>query len=182
MREENRYGLWEKHYFVLVKFGYVLLMAMYFLLSSGSAYRVNALMLALAALCACVMVFYETILRGNWRRWLLAGEFACMLMGMKWVGNGFVVLLPVVVSDAVSLFNLPNYLFSASLVGMLATDDKFTYLMLCLLTCVIYWQHSGIILPYLKSARQYEEQERRLKDSIERSAADFKSESGRHSG
>ena len=176
MREENDSGLWEKHYFVLVKFGYVLLMAAYMILHSANESRVNAFTLAIAALSACVMAIYETIARRNLKGWLLAGEFACVLLGMKFCGSGFAVLLPVAVCDAVSFFSLPPYLFSLSLIGMLTTGDKFTYLMLCLLTSVIYWQHSGMILRYRQSAEQYEEQELRLKDSIETSAAAFKSE------
>ena len=52
--------LWEKHYFVFVKFGYVLLMSAYILLHSESAYRGGALTLAVAALCACVVAVFET--------------------------------------------------------------------------------------------------------------------------
>ena len=176
MREENDSGLWEKHYFVLVKFGYVLLMAVYLILQGGNESRVNAFTLAAAALAACVMSIYETVGRRKWQGWLLAGELACVLLGMKFCGSGFVVLLPVAICDAVSFFQLPPYFFSVSLIGMLTTDDKFTCLMLCLLTSVIYWQHSGMILRYRQSAFQYEEQERRLKDSIENSAAAFQNE------
>ena len=65
---------------------------------------------------------------------------------------------------------------AVSLIGMVMTYDKFTYLLLCLLTSVIYWQHSGMILKYRKSAEDYEEQELQLKNSIESSAADYKDE------
>ena len=176
MREEKHSGLWEKHYFVLVKFGYVLLMAVYLILHVGKGSRVNAFTLAIAAMTACVMVIFETIGRGKRQGWLMAGEFACVLLGMRFGGSGFIVLLPMAVCDAVIRLRLPYYLMSVSLVGIAWTEDLFTYIMLCLLTAVIYWQHGGIILPYQKSARRYEEQELQLKDSIESSAADFKDE------
>ena len=117
MREENDSGLWEKHYFVLVKFGYVLLMAVYLILQGGNESRVNAFTLAAAALAACVMSIYETVGRRKWQGWLLAGELACVLLGMKFCGSGFVVLLPVAICDAVSFFQLPPYFFSVSLIS-----------------------------------------------------------------
>lgn len=168
--------LWEKHYFVFVKFGYVLLMSAYILLHSESAYRGGALTLAVAALCACVVAVFETTGQKKRRILLLAAEFVCVMLGMKFGGSGFVVLLPVVISDGVSLFKLPSYLFFVSFIGLVMTHDRFTYLLLCLLTAVIYWQHSGMILKYRKSAENYEEQELQLKNSIETSAADFQNE------
>ena len=62
MSDDNKHfsGLLEKHYFVFVKFGYVLLMSAYILLHSESAYRGGALTLAVAALCACVVAVFET--------------------------------------------------------------------------------------------------------------------------
>ena len=145
MRDENlRFSeIWEKHYFVFVKYGYVLLMAAYLLMNSESANRGNALTLAAAALCACVMAVYETARQKKRRILLLGAEWAAVLLGMKLCGSGFAVLLPVIVSDAVCLLQLPSYLFCCSLIGLVSIDDKFTYLMLCLLTTVIYWQHSA---------------------------------------
>ena len=168
--------LWEKHYFVLVKFGYVLLMAAYMMLHSEIAYRDNVLTLAAVAVCACVMTVYETKKKKKRQILLLFAEFACVVLGMKWCDGAFIVLLPVAVSDAVSFLNGPFFLFSLSLIGILITGDPFTYLLLCLLTSVIYWQHSGMILKYRKSAENYEEQELQLKNSIETSAADFQNE------
>ena len=86
------------------------------------------------------------------------------------------VLLPTVICDAVCLLQWQSYWLLAPVAGMAAADEKFTYLMLCLLTAVIYWQHSCMILRYRQSAERYEEQELRLKDSIESSAAEFKDE------
>ena len=64
MNENLRFSeIWEKHYFVFVKFGYVLLMAAYLLMNSESANRGIALTLAVAALCTCVMAVYETAKR-----------------------------------------------------------------------------------------------------------------------
>lgn len=178
MRDENfrMSELWEKHYFVFVKFGYVLLMAAYMMLHSENAYRGKVLTLLTAAFCTCFISVYETISRKSEKHLLLAAEWVCVLMGMKLCGSGFAVLLPVIVSDAVCLLQLPSYLFCCSLIGLVSIDDKFTYLMLCLLTTVIYWQHSGMILRYRKYARNYEEQELQLKNSIETSAADFRNE------
>ena len=168
--------VWEKHYFVFVKFGYVLLMAAYMMLHGGSDYRHQAFTLAMAAVCACVMAVYETAAEKRRQYLLLAAEWACVMLGMKWCGGGFIVLLPVAVSDAVCLLPLPPYLLPVSLIGLGMTRDKFTYLLLCLLTAVIYWQHSGMILKYRKSAENYEEQEQQLKTSMETSAADFQNE------
>ena len=167
--------LWEKHYFIFVKLGYVLLMAAYMLLHSEIAYRSNVLTLAMAAVCSFVMAVYETTASPK-RYGLMVAETVCVLAGIKYCGGGFTVLLPVAIGDAVSVLRLPPYLFALSLIGMLAVGDKFTYLMICLLTAVIYWQHTGIILRYRKSAVNYEEQELQLKNSIETSAADFQNE------
>lgn len=177
MNETLRFSeIWEKHYFVFVKFGYVLLMAAYLLMNSESANRGNALTLALAALCTCVMAVYETVKKKQRRLLLLGAEFAFAVLGMRLCDSAFLMLLPVAVCDAVSFFHLPSYLFSLSFIGTLTVSDQFTYLMLCLLTAVIYWQHNGMILKYRKSAEDYEEQELQLKNSIESSAADFKDE------
>ena len=167
--------LWEKHYFIFVKLGYVLLMAAYMLLHSEIAYRSNVLTLAMAAVCSFVMAVYETTASPK-RYGLMVAETVCVLAGIKYCGGGFTVLLPVAIGDAVSVLRLPPYLFALSLIGMLAVGDKFTYLMICLLTAVIYWQHTGMILRYRKSAVNYEEQELQLKNSIETSAADFQNE------
>lgn len=168
--------LWEKHYFVLVKFSYVWLMASYMLLHSEIAYHDNVLTLASVAMCACIMTIYETTRRKKRQILLLTAEFACLILGMKFCSGGFIVLLPVTVCDAVSLLKLSSYLFPVSLMGIMMTQDKFTYFLLCLLTAVIYWQHSGMILKYRKYAENYEEQELQLKNSIETSAADFQNE------
>ena len=122
------------------------------------------------------MAVYETAKRKKRRILLLCAEWVCVLLGMKFCGGGFIVLLPVAVCDAVSFFSLPSYLFLLSFIGALRFSDQFTYLMFCLLTAVIYWQHCGMILKYRKSAEDYEEQELQLKNSIESSAADFKDE------
>lgn len=175
--EKSRFlELWQKHYFIFVKFGYVLLMSAYMMLHSEIAYHHNVLTLAAAAVCACFMTVYETTGQKKRKILLLAGELACVMLGIKFCSNGFIVLLPVVICDAVSLMNLPPYLFPVSLIGLVETDDKFTYLLLCLLTAVIYWQHNGMILKYRKHAENYEEQELQLKNSIETSAADFQNE------
>ena len=178
MSDDNKHfsGLLEKHYFVFVKYGYVLLMAAYTILHSGNENRNNAITLALTAVCACVMTVFETALQKRRRILLLAAEFVCVVLGIKACGSGYIVLLPVAVSDAVCLMQLPTYFFSASLIGMAMTQDRFTYLMLCLLTAVIYWQQSGMILKYRKSAEDYEEKELQLKNSIETNAADFQNE------
>ncbi len=167
---------WEKNYFIFIKFGYVLLTAVYNLLNSEKVYRNNAFLLAAAAVCAFVMTVYETTGRRSFRMLLLAAECACVMLGIHLCGEGFIVLLPVAVSDAVSLLNLHPYLFSVSLTGLLMINDKFSYLMLCLFTAVIYWQHFGVILKYRQYAENYEEEEMRLKNSIETSAEDFKNE------
>ena len=169
--------LWENNYFVFVKFGYVLLLAVYMMLHGESAdLNIVAFDLVIMAVSACVMAFYETVNKNSQKYLLLVAEFACVLLGINCSGNGFVVLLPVAVCDAVSLLKLPPYLFSVSFVGMMITNDHFTYLLLCMLTAVIYWQHSGMILKYRKSAENYEEQELQLKNSIENSAAVFQNE------
>ncbi len=176
MQGENRSEWGKKHYFVLVKFGYALLMAIYLILHGGDENRVNAFTLAITAMTACVMAFYETVTRGKRQRWLLALEFACVLLGMKFCGSAFAVLLPMTICDAVCLLQWQPFLLLTPMIGAAAVEDKFTYLLLCLLTAVIYWQHSGMILRYQVSAEQYEEQELQLKNSIETSAADFKNE------
>lgn len=168
--------LWEDHYFVLVKLGYVLLMTAYMILHGDSVYRSSAFTLALASVCVCVMTVYEITDRPSTRYLLLAGEFACVALGWKLSGSWFLVLLPPAVSDAVYLFHMPYYIQLFSVIALPAFAEKYTYLMLCILTAVIYWQHSGMILKYRKSAENYEEQERCLKSSIESNAAGFRSE------
>lgn len=176
MEQENRSGWWERNYFVLVKFGYVLLMAAYILLHSGSGYLGSALTLAAAAVSACVIVLYEITSRKRRKTLLLVAEFVCVLLGMYCCGGGFALLLPLAVCDMVSLLDWQPYWLLTPLAGLAAAEDSFIYLTLCLLTAVLYWQHGGMILRYRKSAEQYEEQELRLKDSLETGAADFRNE------
>ena len=60
--------------------------------------------------------------------------------------------------------------FLSSLVGMIFAEDKFVFFLLCILTAIIYYQHYGIIDVYRKSAENYEQQEMKLKNSIDSSA------------
>ena len=60
--------------------------------------------------------------------------------------------------------------FLSSLVGVIFVEDKFVFFLLCILTEIIYYQHYGIIDVYRKSAENYEQQEMKLKNSIDSSA------------
>ena len=176
--EDNNYGsglseLWEKNYFAGVKFGYALLMTVCIIMNIEGRQINYAPTFIMAAVCASIMSIYETV---KYRKILLAAEFAVVLGGMYFCGNEFIVLLPVVISDAISEFQLPKYTWLSPLLCVILAQDKFMYLLLCLLTAIIYYQHYGMILKYRKSADDYELQELQLKDSIYNNAQEFKSE------
>lgn len=171
--ERNLGELWEKNYFVGVKFGYALLMVVCIIMNSEGGRINSVLTFVAAAMCASAMGIYEIAAH---RKILLAVEIAAVLCGMYFCSGEFIVLLPIAISDAVAEFKLPQYLWMSPLVCEIFAQDKFTYIMLCLLTAIIYYQHYGMIVKYRKSAEIYEQQELRLKDSIDSSAMEFKSE------
>lgn len=176
--EDNNYGsglseLWEKNYFAAVKFGYSILMIVCIIMNIEGRQINYALTFIMAAVCASIMSIYETV---KYRKILLAAEFAVVLGGMYFCGNEFIVLLPVAISDAVAEFKLPQYTLLTPLLCVIFSQDKFMYLLLCLLTAIIYYQHYGMIVRYRKSADDYELHELQLKDSLDSSAQEFKSE------
>ena len=177
MSEPNDYSslgkLWKNNYFVAVKFGYALLMIVYIAINISDSNVNSALTFIMAAVCASIMAIYETV---KYKKILLASEFAAVLCGIYFCGNEFIVLLPVAISDAVVAFNLPSYIWLSSLLCTIFAQDKFTYILLSLLNAIIYYQHHGLITKYRKSTENYEQQELKLKDSIDSSTQEFKSE------
>lgn len=165
--------LWERNYFTAVKFGYALLMIICIIMNIKGRSANYALIFIMAAACASIMGIYETV---KYKKILLAFEFAAVLCGMYLCGNEFIVLLPVAISDAIAEFGLPQYMWLTPLLCVIFAQDKFMYLLLCLLTAIIYYQHYGMIMKYRKSADDYEQHELQLKDSIDSSAQEFKNE------
>lgn len=165
--------LWERNYFVVVKFGYALMMIVCIIMNIGGRNINYALTFIMAAVCASIMAVYETV---RFKKILLAAEFAVVLGGMYLCGNEFIVLMPVAISDAIAELKLPQYMWLSPMLCILLAQDKFMYFLLCLLTAIIYYQHYGMIIRYRKSADDYELHELQLKDSIDSSAQEFKSE------
>lgn len=176
---EQEYGsdwpeVWKKNYFIAVKFGYALLMAVCIIMKQdGDGLMNRALTLAAAAIGTSLACVYETVGR---KRLFLAAEAVTVLVAMRFLGNELIFLLPLVISDAVFAFGLPPYALPATLAGVVGAQDKFTYIVVCIFTVAIYYQHYGMILPYRQSAQKYEQQEMKLKTSIENSALEFKNE------
>lgn len=176
---EQEYGsdgkeLWKKNYFIAVKFGYALLMAVCIIMKQESGGLMNrALTLTAAAVCTSLACVYETVGR---KRLFLVAEAVTVLVAMRFLGNELIFLLPLVISDAIFAFGLPPYALPATLAGVVGAHDKFTYIVICIFTVALYYQHYGMILPYCQSAEQYEQQEMKLKTSMENSAVEFKNE------
>lgn len=166
--------LWNRNYFVAVKFGYALLTTVCITIKRDPGSSMDyALTLVAAAVCASLTCIYETA--GN-KKIFLAVEAAALLASMIFFGSELIFMLPLVISDAVFEFKVPPYLLAATLFGTIYAPDKFTYITMCLFTAIIYYQHYGIILKYRRSAENYEQQEMRLKNSIETNALEFKNE------
>jgi signal transduction histidine kinase len=81
-------------------------------------------------------------------------------------GDGL-YLLPLVILDAVSFFQLPFTYSVISFLGLLICKDNiFIYIFYCLFIEVIYFQNYVIIQKYIKYLKEFEQEEYRLKDSI----------------
>lgn len=174
--QESLGALGEKYYFIVVKFGYTMLMAVCMMMKKeGGSSMHYALMLVAAAVCTSLTCMYETVSSRN-KRWFWAAEAAAVGISMHFLGNEFIFLLPLVMSDTILAFQLPLYIQPVSLVGMIYAHDKFTYFMIGIFTMVIYCQHYGLILQYRRSVEKYEQQEMKLKTSIENSTLEFKNE------
>lgn len=171
--EKNTSEILRKYYFAGVKFGYVLLLIVYIVILGKYSFDKSAGIIITAALCAAAMSIYEV---SRHKLLLLAAEFAAVISGICLLSNEFIILLPAVISDAVECFKMPKVFFLSSLVGVIFAEDEFVFFLLCILTAIIYYQHYGIIDVYRKSAENYEQQEMKLKNSIDSSAEKLKSE------
>ena len=175
----NGYGndlkeLWKRNYFVAVKLGYALLITVCIVMKKdGGSFMGYAFTLVATAICTSLTCIYE--IAGN-RKIFFAAETAALLASVILLGGELIFMLPLVISDAVFGFKMSPYLLVASLIGIIYAPDKFTYIMLCLFTSAIYYQHHAIILKYRQSAEDYEQREMKLKNSIETNALEFKNE------
>lgn len=172
--ENRKFGInIKKDYFIGVKFGYALLMTAYIMLQNKLSFFDSAEIFIVSAVCAAVMSLYEIL---NKKLFLLVFEWLAVSAGIFFFSNGFIMLLPVVISDTITRFNMPLYSLLSSLACIIFTDDKYMMIMLCLLTAVIYYQHYGLITSYRKSNEDYEQQELQLKNSIDINSEKFKNE------
>lgn len=172
--ENGKFGInIKKDYFVGVKFGYALLMTAYIMLQNKLSFFDSAEIFIVSAVCAAVMSLYEIL---NKKLFLLVFEWLAVTAGIFFFSNGFIMLLPVVISDTITRFNMPLYSLLSSLACIIFTDDKYMMIVLCLLTAVIYYQHYGLITSYRKSNEDYEQQELQLKNSIDINSEKFKNE------
>lgn len=163
--------LWVSNYFIAVKLVYGLLAILYIMINSnGDSSMDHALELADAAVCASLLCIYETV---RSKKIFLAFEALAVIASVSLFCNELIFLLPLVICDAVFEFNQPPYLLSASLLGTIYAHDRFTYIIVCIFTFIIYCQHYSMILKYRRSAQDYEQQEMNLKSSIEDKALEF---------
>ena len=174
MKLENGYReLLDNNYVVGVKFGYSLLLIICVILQSDNTTVESSRIFVLAAVCASIMGIYEVT---EHKKLLLAAELITILGGIYFLENEFILLLPVAVSDAVVTFHLSYFMWLSPAVCVIFANDKFTFILLCLMTLIIYFQHYGMIMKYRKSAEQYEQQELTLKNSIDYNTQKFKHE------
>lgn len=171
--KKNFGELLKENYFAGVKLAYTLLMIVCIIINSKGGADNFALNFVMAAICTSVISIYEVT---SQRKILLAVEFVAVLIGMLFCGGEFIVLIPVIISDAVSEFNLPVYLWLSPIALIGLTENKFTYIVMCVLTAIIYYQHYEMITKYCRSAENYEQQELKLKDYIDVNTQEFKSE------
>lgn len=172
--ENGKFGIIiKKDYFIGVKFGYALLMTAYIMLQNKLSFFDSAEIFIVSAVCAAVMSLYEIL---NKKLFLLVSEWLAVTAGIFFFSSGFIMLLPVVISDTITRFNMPLYSLLSSLVCIIFTDDKYMMIVLCLLTSVIYYQHYGLITSYRKPNEDYEQQELQLKNSIDINSEKFKNE------
>lgn len=172
--ENGKFGInIKKDYFIGVKFGYALLMTAYIMLQNKLSFFDSAEIFIVSAVCAAVMSLYEIL---NKKLFLLVFEWLAVTAGIFFFSNGFIMLLPVVISDTITRFNMPLYSLLSPLACIIFTDDKYMMIVLCLLTAVIYYQHYGLITSYRKSNEDYEQQELQLKNSIDINSEKFKNE------
>lgn len=171
--EKNKSEILRKYYFAGVKFGYVLLLLVYIIILGKYSFDRSAGIIITAALCAAAMSIYEV---SKHKLLFLIVEAVAVISGICLLSNEFIILLPAVISDVVECFKIPKAFYLSSLVGVIFAENKFVFVLLCILTAIIYYQHYGIIDVYRKSAENYELQELRLKNSIDNSAAKLKSE------
>lgn len=172
--ENGKFGInIKKDYFIGVKFGYALLMTAYIMLQNELSFFDSAEIFIVSAVCAAVMSLYEIL---NKKLYLLVFEWLAVSAGIFFFSSGFIMLLPVVISDTITRFNIPLYSLLSSLVCIIFTDDKYMMIVLCMLTAVIYYQHYGLITSYRKSNEDYEQQELQLKNSIDINSEKFKNE------
>lgn len=172
-KENGRLDIIKQNYFTGVKFGYALLMIAYIMFQDGYRFLDSATILIMAAVCAAVMSVYEIT---NQKLPFLILEWASVIIELCFFSGGFIILLPAVISDLITRFNIPLYFLLSTLACVIFTDEKFVFVLICLLTAVIYYQHYGVINNYRKSARDYEQQELRLKNSIDSNSEKFKNE------
>lgn len=173
IEENNLSEVLENNYFVGVKFGYSLLMIICVILQSDNTIVESSRIFILAAVCASIMGIYEVT---EHKKILLTAELITIFCGVFFLGNEFILLLPVAVSDIVVTFNLPFFMWLSPAVCVIFSSDKFIFIFLCLMTIIIYFQHYGIIMKYRKSTQHYEQQELTLKDSIYYNTQKFKHE------
>lgn len=166
----------KKNYFIGVKFCYVLMVMIYIFVNGTFEMENAAPVFIVAAFCAATMSIYEA---AKYKLPFLIIELAVILAGIVFLANEFMLLLPAIISDVVAQMKLPGYYFLIPLLCSIFVHDKYAYILICLMSAIIYYQHYKIIVDYRKSTEDYEKQELYLKNSIDVSTEKFKNEINR---
>ncbi len=156
----------KEYYFPVVKFISVLFLIAYFVVSNREWSRETGMELFLLACLLSVSMYYE-VAKNN-RLFILLAEVSLLLVLLFLYGTYCILLLPIVFLDGLTFFTAPlaSY-FLPLLVAAFDLDSAFTYASFCLFIIILYIQHHVIIKEYRTYLDDFEQQESRLKRSLD---------------
>lgn len=163
----------KQNYFFGVKFFYAIMMTAFIILQEDLSVFKLASLLVVSAIFTAAASMYEIL---NRNLLMLVAELIAVITGIFLLTPLFAMLLPVVISDAITRFNQPLYFLLLPLVCVVFTAGKPVMIVVCLLTAIIYYQHYGQINVYQRENRNYAQQEHQLKNTIDANSDKFKDE------
>lgn len=156
-----------EYYFPMVKLVYIFSIIIYLITINASAsYENSILEVGILLIFTAFMVLYE--LFDKKRISLLFLSLIICIILISSFQKDYSLLIPLVILDFVTFFQLPIYLFLLTFLMILYKDvNTIVYFIACICCNIIYFQHYFVIKRYKELLNNFIDNEVSLKSSIE---------------
>ncbi|MDF2614029.1 MAG: signal transduction histidine kinase [Clostridia bacterium] len=154
-------------YFGMMKLIFLSLMIIYFIISKDSVLTQNQFgQISLLLILISILIAYEL---AHKLKIILLGIAAGLTMFVIYLfGDMYFLLIPIIILDAITFFNLNSKIYLTSVLGILGCSNKLLYFLICLFLAGLYYQHYFVIQKYRDYVNILLSRERSLQKTIDR--------------